>query len=806
MLAVLLALLAQGCGEGTLGADPDLPEAVGTDCFSLGVKVPVAASRAEADGLNEFTVNSLHLYFFRMEGHDDASSAYVHDVIVEGSFEFSRQLRLDLPDNALHEGGLFGPSASECYVYAVANVDEALLTPVTVDGLKAVTVGSGFDRTEVQPMFAMDGFATLSLDRSTRVVSGTITLERAAAKLTLSVDLPASIEVEQTVVNPVDGSEQTVTLEYFPRPADMRVWIANGVKSSALDTAPVPPADDALYSNEVSIAEGCGSPFTYDPLQEKYHYVQDIPFYSYPSKWNAYSPQGNCYMTLEIPWHYADTDGSEKNVVTYYRLNVQPDRNAIERNTFYDMRVTIGRLGGTVIQEPVDMEFEWDYHMQWNVQRLVTDIKEVRYLLLNNNDFSSALDAYAFTMDNETSVSVPYNTSHPVEIESVTLTWRDYAANADRRVILTTGSGRNRYSDYDSYNASTVYAGIEVDASTATLRLRRDMRHIRWSGSNPEITSDAAVCAYTFTIKLRHTDAVTGDPSSHATVVITQIPAINITTQLTASGTRFINNQNRTYETEVQTGGSWWNPVYTYYYKGYLTTSDNAPRDSKQRRYWLGSYHNDDNVQNKRTYVLTISKFDASDDYIIADPRTRTVDNLNEDGTAATAAADWSMEATNMTDNATNVLMRNYYPADGAADMARFIAPKLRVASQWGVTYQMYRRGAQRRCASYQEDGRPAGRWRLPTPAEIEYICRLSNRQYIPYLFGTKGSTANYWCSTGGVDVDNARQTVTVVTTDDDDRRAVRCVYDEWFWENDTLTAKRAFRWGDRPRTNSGNR
>lgn len=226
---------------------------------------------------------------------------------------------------------------------------------------------------------------------------------------------------------------------------------------------------------------------------------------------------------------------------------------------------------------------------------------------------------------------------------------------------------------------------------------------------------------------------------------------------------------------------------------------------TNQRPFWLGSYHNDDNVQNKNTYILTISKFATDDDYIIADPRMRSVDNLNPNGTAATATATWSRS-----DN-TNSRLQYYYPADRNAAKTRFIAPQLRVASQWGVTYQISRVAAERRCASYQEDGRPAGRWRLPTAAEIEYISRLSNKQYIPYLFGTSGNTANYWCASGGIDVDNDTNnpSVTIIPENQEtlSRRAVRCVYDEWFWTTDTLTNanKGRFRWGDRARSTNGN-
>lgn len=788
LTAIVCAMVCQGCDNDPI----DGSDGAQSDCFDIAVNVPLAASRAAgADDLNEFKVNSLHLYFFRSQGHDDAVSEYVYDMAVDGEFNFSRRLRFALPDDALTAGGLFGPVSDTCIVYAVANVEEGKISGKTVSQLKATVVDSEFGRTQVQKSFAMDGLATLALDRAVRTVTGTITLQRAAARLTLSVDLPQSIEVEQKIVSPIDGTVQVVTMTYFSRPDDMHVWISNGVSQSELNTEAKEVAEECLYSNEIYVAEGIGSAFTYDPTQPKYSYLQDIPFYSYPNKWDEYSPRGNCFLTLEIPWSYIDGKGASQNVVTYYRLSVRPGKSRIERNTLYDMRVTIGRLGGTSVQQPVDMLFDWNYNMEWNIQTLPTDIKEIRYLLLNNNNYAQALDAYAFTMENETEISIPYNTSHPVEIESVTLSWRDYRNNADRSISLTP-SGTYTYSGCDSYSRLDDFAGIEIDAASSTLRLKRDMLHVAWENRAPVIRNETAINAYTLRINLRHIDAGADMPSAHASVVVTQIPAIYISTQLTGSGTRFINNQNTTYNT-----GSWWTPVY----KAYLTTSDSWPSNDTQRRYWLGSYHNDSYVQNKNTYILTISKFAAGDDYIIADPRSRSVDNLNESGTSATTTAQWCVTDDN------RASLRYYYPADRDAAKTRFIAPQLRVASQWGVTYQISRTGAERRCASYQEDGRPAGRWRLPTAAEIEYISRLSNKQYIPYLFGSEGNTANYWCASGGVNVNNdtSNPSVTIVTTTASERRAVRCVYDEWFWTTDTLTNKKNFRWGDRQRSATGN-
>ena len=48
---------------------------------------------------------------------------------------------------------------------------------------------------------------------------------------------------------------------------------------------------------------------------------------------------------------------------------------------------------------------------------------------------------------------------------------------------------------------------------------------------------------------------------------------------------------------------------------------------------------------------------------------------------------------------------------------------------------------AEKRCAAYQEDGYPAGRWRVPTKAEVKYIIQLSGWGVIPVLSEQFNST-----------------------------------------------------------------
>lgn len=801
--AILTATVFTGCTDD-VDADPVIISE--TDCINLKIGVPVNGNgRSATDPLNEFTVRSLHLYFYASAGHNDATSEYLFDYTVSDVFEVQRSLSISLPANALRDGGLFGSTGTDCIVYAVANVDEAKLTAKTIDGLKATVVDSEFDKTKIQDAFAMDGRATLTLNRENRSASGHIELQRAAAKITLSIDIPTTIDVTETVSNQ-DGTSQEITYKYTPRTADMHVWMANGVKTSPLNIAPTPTAETNLYSNEITTTEG--SAFEYNAAMEKYKYVQDVPFYSYPNQWEQYDLNGNSHLTLEIPWTYEDQDHNTHNVVTYYRLNIQPEKCFVERNMHYDMRVTINRLGSVSKQTPTDILVDWAYVLPWNDQQLVTDIKDIRYLLLNNNDYDTTIGAYAYKMENATDIEIPISTSHNVMVAEVTMSWIDYSINPPKsRKITLTSDGAYKYSDLSGYNESTkksVFAGIEIDNSNSKLYLKRDLLHIIGSDSDPvwveghyewrynrdtgrheqvwvegwqggsSIAESEALNTYTFDIKLRHID----DASQTANVRITQIPAIYITALETKSeNTRFVNYNNK--KTSV-------NGVNKGCVDNYRAGDD----------YNLGSLGE---KSNHNTYVLTITRFDASElkDYIIADPRTRDVDNLPVSGSKIDDAS-WSVSDGNN-------LLRYYYPADGEEDKTRYIAPKLRVASQWGVTTTITRDGAQRRCASYQENGRPAGRWRLPTVAEIEFIATLSCNNYIPYLFGDKGGSADYWCASGAIKVTNSDRPTVESTTGN--THFARCVYDEWYWGTDTLTQanKNKFTWGDKLRTHSGN-
>ena len=166
--------------------------------------------------------------------------------------------------------------------------------------------------------------------------------------------------------------------------------------------------------------------------------------------------------------------------------------------------------------------------------------------------------------------------------------------------------------------------------------------------------------------------------------------------------------------------------------------------------------------------------------FIIADPRETEINNL--------ATSGWTTAPAKYGD--TPRALTYYYPT--RTDNDNYIAPKLRITSAYGRLSGGSVSGGneKRRCAAYQEYGYPAGRWRVPTAAELQYIGKLCADRVIPPLFN---NGASYYSATGGYLFQNGSFTYSGTTAN-----SVRCVYDEWYWTDkcDEYT----FTWGDQPR------
>lgn len=811
LLAAFVATAAAACADDRNNG-PEIPDSHDA-VLMLSVPFDGTPSRAYDDLDKEFQVDDLILYFFAADGFDESTSTCIYrwympaDKRFNGINDGRQTLSFAFPMDV--KAALFPPGTTQAVVYAIANTSETLPddqqdvlrdTPasLTVSRLKSVISKAAFV-TGTDKHFLMD--ATVTLPYTAGKLTGAVDLERLASRVTLQLHIPQSITVTD-IIN--DGTTQTTQKRTFTAVDNgMHAWMTYGVNQASLDgnndnvtfySHDNTGSSGATFSKIGGIYERPDVDDDAPVSKETQDYVINIPFYTYPHKWDPTQPVNNTYVTLRVYWHGPGINDKgeltpEQTQATYYKIGVQASQAVIERNRSYDIGLTLGKLGGTEIQQPIEVSAEWNYDMPWNTKDFETSIKELRYLLLNNNDYDAEAGAYVYRIYNETDFTIPFSSSHPVEIYELNVEWDDMVNNSTsltpRNFNANLGTG-SRIATYDNYVAANHLVGLSPDNTTQNLMFRRNFTNYRYTGTgtttsegNITIQTDRqSPCPYIYTVKLRHNDPDGYD--NIATVRIIQYPAIYVSRILSGSGDpsedtsrRFING----YKSAVN------NPNDN---KGWVGSSSNST-------YWLGSIHNDNNVSNRNIYTIHISRFASlSDDYIIGDPRSREVDNMPVDGN------DWSREGKDIANqpNGTKYLT-HYYKANENAEYKRFIAPEFSVASQWGVTYDVNREQARRRCASYQEQGKPAGRWRLPTTAEIEFIANLSCRGLIPYLFGTAGNSADYWTGTGGINVTNSN--TPSVSDDSGTSHAVRCVYDDWYWQGDDCDPEQ-FTWGDRER------
>ena len=133
----------------------------------------------------------------------------------------------------------------------------------------------------------------------------------------------------------------------------------------------------------------------------------------------------------------------------------------------------------------------------------------------------------------------------------------------------------------------------------------------------------------------------------------------------------------------------------------------------------------------------------------------------------------------------------------GVTDLAEsyVIAPEFLVGSAWGaesgnVAINYYQ--AKKRCATYQEQGRPAGRWRLPTEAELMFCIQRQEEGLIPTTFelseGNWASSGYYYQNKGA-----GAKFYPHNAASGEEVAFLRCVYDSWYWGDESVVSNHIF-------------
>lgn len=726
---------------------PFAPEADGHYLsLSLATQANTRATEAGEDSFNENKIERADVYFFNTT---DVTSPCIYaqlglrPTLVSGS-QTDYTLQVPLDKTILSEGRNY-------YVYVVANhafdglteetalsetlgsLQEKTITTEWKSGYQADGTAETNEDYVIESSLVMDGGKDITI-QSQPTTPETIDMTRAMAKVTLSASMKKNIESNGLTYTPIP-SRMFTTLVY----AVQRTNLAGDYTVNA--------TQDYITRMRRNYNE-TPADVTVNGEQRK-RYSQVAPFYSYPNPENT-TDRRDSYLILCVPWMArADGGPSYQAMNYYYRVPITGSEALalLERNHYYKINVHIGVLGSLNPNEAVELEAKFEI-MNWFEAGIDADINQYQYLVL---------DEYSSVLNNVAEIEMPYISSSPLKMAG------DGGDTEYTRITKVTYPNYNARGTGDSHTSTVTLEGgkiadegFSIDESNGQLIF------------NHPISSQDYV-PYTITVEVWNTQG------KHVTWEITQYPAIYIVGDYNEDGMVF-------------DYADFWGNHYTQGNRFIYGIWNGDVEDDDGNS--LGGANDYDNATNKNPnqYTIYITSFDIEgSDYAIGDPRFSTVENLsylyNTQGYNA-ATGQWGKRLT------------HYYPTR-KNDVERVIAPAFKIASSWGVvdsgslTYET----AQRRCASYQENGYPAGRWRIPTEAEIEYIVSLSDREVIPTLFG-----GDYYASSGRYynnEIDWNHSYVGFYP--ESDGHSVRCVYDVWYWGNDKLENPNRFTWGDEP-------
>lgn len=753
---------------------PDTQEQGG---IALSLALEGTGTKTDGEGL-ENNVTSVEYFFY-----SDTTKAPVYHKRVENptltNLEYKVAFTVGEGNLAAYTLNDFFPNGGDCEFFAVFNYPDEIGS-VALTAVKQKAVANTFAYNvpdakgdphwyvtkdedvdlEHEKYFVMTGQKTLS--PAVTGVKETIDMKRIAAKVSFVINVAQS-----KTVTDGDATEVWTPMLNDNNP---RVYLSNAVANSLIGSA---DATNPVFPEALT-------QFDYEPdiINFGTAYSTTSPFYyTFPLAWEG-GDDSEIYCKLIIPWKMERTEGG---IVTYstqrelYYKVVFPDQEILANN-WYVFTINADFLGNEGEEPTITIKADNAQVYPWTVANDVNPvISAAKYLSVEKG-----VDKPEVTYT--TGTTITYAASDEVTLvikniyqQNLTTGNVEYLIQNGNAVTNTiNGRENNRNTQTEAHwSEQIVRRWISLDATNSLFELNH-LLNSNLASKNMDVTP------YTYEIELHlgpEGSETYGDPKFTKTVTIVQYPQVYIV----ADQNRGLNTTGRVYINGSQNATTSWGGWNLGGVHGLSTTA----------------------TSNQNMYVLTIG---VSDTYTIGDPRTSNVSvpNFTSNGT------NHYREAASTYNTRTNNRLTNYHPASDDANMKTMIAPKIRVASSYGLcTVGRTRAEAILRCATYQEDGIPAGRWRLPTLAEVQFISSLSSLGRIPYLFGyssNNGQTgtnrdAYYATANGIIRVNNGSNPPAAVEyTGSTNSLSVRCVYDEWFWGDATtnrpVTAS-VYTWGD---------
>ena len=789
-IAVVAAFAAVSCTRSEVGF-----EKMESSRLTISLNPSEMATRASAIPAVEFTVSEFDWFIYPdatgtstpvYHGHftvgdsgltpSGTNTPTTYTVDAQGVYHLGFDLENTFTDLAL-----------ACNVYVLANypgIDHGTAANLTLEKLLALEIETNFDEKsktyETINNFVMDSYSgnddatypqlvpvlNAVADPTDKTKANLdVPLRRVAAKITFTLNISEKIE---------DPQSASSTVKTYWRPlTTSENYAANMVNAISYATVQGDPqkAEDmapTLINGNSGITGGHQIFYqTTHGMASKDNHEPPLvweldPFYTYPVEFDTKSNNAP-YLKIALPWENVDEEGNLTNkgaTLFYYKAYLLDENKkpltSFNRNTHYVVTVNVDTIGGT--QEDYVTLDTFFYIAQWLVPADGTyeGYSAPRFLDI-------ARPVYYIYGDNDLTVAVTSSHNISATITSVsqkTLMGATKLSNSDLPALTGGDSPRAGVTTDGKISFNLFY---ELDTTLDKADGEMDITPITW------------------TVHVFHTE----DPEYFKDVTIYQYPSIYGELDYTDNWeSRYVNG-----EKGVARDGS-----------GDGTQTDVWNNRGNQS----GAYGSYTNYLGKvgvyagkswNKTILTISTLASmleslpNFNWKLGDPRGPLSEVYNYGETIHNGTI-WYRDDLGESSN----YLDDYLIGDPAK--GDYIAPRFMVSSSYaadGGNGSVRWKNSAERCAAYQEDGYPAGRWRLPTEAEIEFIINLETSGYLDPNNVIFHPTHSYWSSTGRfyygatkeftTPPNNAYPSGVTVST--------RCIYDLWYW-------------GDEPYNNQG--
>ena len=853
---LLASLMFASCSDIEDFFTPADKDCVTLTLTMSGENLMTRATENGDNNFNENTIDKIDIFLYPIGGTNQ--NAVYHKTISgindnDSDGDKQHEVKTSIGDSDLSV--LFPDGATECVAFVIVNRPDDVTFNVTeggetvektdIESLKKLELTctafttlesinpneeDGYKKVSIPSNFVMSGENNVTLDAQNRSVSGEVEVYRSASKTTLEIT---------NVINKVKDTNDP-SIWWWSKPSDIRIFFKNCKEKGHLNDIDLDNWSDGKKTlKPIGMQEIEGQPG---------HYTSATPLYSYATNW-AENINNRSTIVVVVPWAQGtETQEGTKFVETYYEIPINDAEERLDRNTYYKLALEIGVVGSLQEEQPLEILNCSYIILPWGTGHsdVETSLAAVRYLVVDEKEV---------VMNNVISYRINFSSSHPVEIRQGSMvikrrdltqsnaTWNDQPQSATNPGGLRIVNGVPDYFRVPiSSDESGTYMMIEHDlvnnmdknSDYSDYYMEFIIQHIDNEQYSQKITvTQHPMVVAEAELNSDYEESTGSDHNDHNGYVY-----------INGNGV-YGNCRSRTERRRdgSNNGDTWYIVTDWYAYTNWTSYSTQlAPIGGYNESTYGGANGLTGKNKNPNRYIINATAL-TTDNYIIGDPRTSYINNDLSSTSQSANPASWTAYVANNNNStlySTIALLgyeyggyydyydyyRNlertayqfngssyypayavfrggdknkltyYYPTDETNRTKKMISPKFMVASSYGITTNVNKANARKRCASYQEDGYPAGRWRMPTAAEIKYIVQLSAWGIIPVLFGMEENDnfLYYWSANGQVGVNAVSGTTT--ESNPPEVGPVRCVYDLWYW-GDEKCDKTKFTWGD---------